>query len=74
MGGMASAFFLYAASALVAPAWAVAGLLAVWGVMFVLACRWWTPHPKRLVVLSVLAVVFWFAAVSAGALFLDWSA
>ena len=57
MGGLACALFLYGASGLVAPWWAVAVLLLVWVGFFVTACLWWTPHPKRLPVLAVVAVV-----------------
>lgn len=71
---MAGDFFLYAASGLVAPAWGVAALLLVWLVLFVLCCTWWTPHPKRLVPVALLAMVFWFCALVAGAAWLDWSA
>ena len=46
MAGMACAFFLYAASGLVAPWWGVVLLLLVWLVLFVVACAWWTPHPR----------------------------
>ena len=42
MAGMACAFFLYAASGLVAPWWGVVLLLLVWLVLFVIACAWWT--------------------------------
>ena len=28
-------------------------LLVLWLVMFVIGCAWWTPHPKRLLVLPV---------------------
>jgi len=71
---MAAAFFLYAASGLVAPWWAVVLLLLLWLSLFVVACRWWTPHPKRLPFLAVAAVVLWFAVVTAGAAWLDWTA
>jgi hypothetical protein len=74
MVGMAAAFFLYAASGLVAPLWALTVLMFVWLVLFVTACRWWTPHPKRLPILSVVAVVFWFLAVWAGGAWLGWTA
>ncbi len=66
MIGMAAAFFLYAASGLVAPVWALTVLMFVWLVLFVTACRWWTPHPRRVPLLAVAAVVFWFAAITAG--------
>ncbi|WP_307828154.1 hypothetical protein [Nocardioides sp. SYSU D00038] len=74
MAGMASVFFLYAASGLLAPWWAVVLLMVVWVVLFVLACTWWTPHPTRVVVLPVIAVVLWFGVVTLGGLFLDWTA
>jgi hypothetical protein len=74
MAGMACAFFLYAASGLVAPAWAVVLLLLVWAVLLVLACAWWTPHPGRLPFVAAFAVVLWFAAVTAGGAWLDWTA
>lgn len=73
MSLMVSALFLYGASALVAPAWAVAALIAIWVALFVLCCLWWTPHPKRLVVVAIGAVVFWFAALTSGGAWLGWS-
>jgi hypothetical protein len=72
--GMVAAFFPYAASGLVAPYWAVALLLVVWLVMFVVTCRWFVPHPRRTLVMPVIAFVLWFAAITAGGLFLDWTA
>ena len=74
MALMACAFFLYAASGLVAPWWGVAGLLVVWLALFVLACRWWTPHPRRLPGVGVLAIVLWFGLVTAGGAWLGWTA
>jgi len=52
----------------------VIALLAVWLMLFLLCVAWWTPHPKRLVVVAVFAVVFWFAALTAGGAWLDWTA
>jgi hypothetical protein len=74
MAGMAAAFFLYAASGLVAPWWGLTILLFVWLVLFVTACRWWTPHPGRLPLLAIAALVFWVLAVSAGGAWLGWTA
>ena len=74
MAGMACAFFLYAASGLLAPWWGVVLLLLVWLALFVVACRWWTPHPGRLPFVALFSVVFWFLAVNAGGLWLGWSA
>lgn len=74
MVGMACAFFLYAASGLVAPWWAVVGLLVVWVLLFVVAAAWWSLHPRWVPGLAVAAVVFWFAVVTAGGAFLGWNA
>ena len=74
MAGLACAFFLYAASGLLAPWWAVVVLMMLWMLMLVLALLWWSRHPRWLVWLSVFAIVFWFVAMVAGGVFLDWSA
>lgn len=74
MVGMACAFFLYAASGLVAPWWGVVLLLVVWVALFVLACAWWTSHPRRLPGIAVLTIALWFALVSAGGAWLGWTA
>jgi hypothetical protein len=74
MAGMAAALFLYAASGLVAPWWAVLLLLVLWLVQFVVACRWWTPHPRRVAAVPVVAVLLWFGLVTAGGALLGWSA
>lgn len=74
MAGMAATFFLYAASGLLAPVWAVVVLLLVWLALFVTACRWWTPRPKLVPVLPVVSLVVWFAAIMAGGVWLDWTA
>jgi len=74
MMGMAGTFFLYAASGLLAPWYGVVLLLLVWVVLFVIACRWWTPHPKLMLVLPAIAVVIWFAVLILGEALLDWTA
>jgi hypothetical protein len=74
MAGMACAFFLYAASGLVAPWWAVVLLLVVWVLLLVVACAWWTPHPRRVPWVAVVAVLLWFAVVTAGGMWLGWTA
>ncbi|MEP9364582.1 hypothetical protein ABLE68_16570 [Nocardioides sp. CN2-186] len=73
MAGMACAFFLYAASVLVAPWWAVAVLLVIWAFLLLVACAWWTLHPRWVPGVAVFAVVFWFLAIVAGAAWLGWS-
>ena len=74
MAGMAAAFFLYAASGLVAPYWAVGVLLVVWLVMLVITCRWFMPYPKRTLVMPPLAFAIWIGAITLGGVFLDWTA
>ncbi|WP_122817995.1 hypothetical protein [Nocardioides pantholopis] len=74
MAGMAAVFFLYAASWLVAPWWGVAGLLALWLVLFVQACRWWTPRPTWVLAVPVVAGVAWFVVILAGAVWGGWGA
>jgi hypothetical protein len=74
MIGMAAAFFLYAASGLVVPWWGLTVLMFVWLWLFVTACRWWTPYPRRVPLLAVVAIVLWFLAVWAGGAWLGWTA
>jgi hypothetical protein len=59
MAGMACAFFLYAASVLFAPWWAVVLLVLVWVALFVVACAWWTPHPRWVPGVAVVAIALW---------------
>ena len=74
MAGMAAVLFLYGASGLLAPWWAVVALLVVWFALFVTACRWWTPRPTWVPLLPVLALVLWFAVMTAGGAWLGWTA
>ena len=74
MMGMAGTFFLYAVSGLLAPWYGVVGLMLVWVALFVVATRWWTPHPKRTLLLPVVAVVIWFGVLILGEALFDWTA
>jgi prepilin signal peptidase PulO-like enzyme (type II secretory pathway) len=74
MIGMAGCFFLYAVSGLVAPWYGVVLLLAIWVVLFVVATRWWTPHPKRTLLLPLVAIVVWFGVITLGEVLFDWTA
>jgi hypothetical protein len=74
MAGMACALFLYAASGLLAPWWAVTVLLAVWAALFVVAVAWWTLHPRWVPGVAVAAIVLWFAVMVLGGRVLGWSA
>ena len=74
MAGMACAFFLYAASGLLAPAWAVVVLLVLWAALLFVATAWWSLHPTWVPWLAVFAVVLWFVAMMAGGAWLGWTA
>ncbi len=74
MTGLVSVLWLYGAAGLVAPAWAVVALVALWLVQFVLACRWFNRRPYVVLVMPVIAIALWFGAIMAGGAFLGWSA
>ena len=63
MIGLACVLFLDLGSAGVLRWWAVVLLLVVWVVLFVLACAWWTPHPRRLPWLAAVGLVLWVLVV-----------
>ncbi|WP_395659585.1 hypothetical protein [Nocardioides sp.] len=64
MAGMACALFLDLASLLLLPWWAVALLVVVWLALFVVACAWWSLHPRWVPAVAVLAVLVWVGAVA----------
>lgn len=72
MAGMACVLFLDAASSSFAPWGVVVVLLASWVVLFVLACRWFMPHPRRVLWAAVGGVVAWFVICIVGGLLVDW--
>ena len=74
MAGMACVFFLYAASGLLAPWWAVVLLLVVWALALLVALAWWSRHPTRLPWLPVALAVLWFVVLNAGGAWLGWTA
>ncbi len=73
MALMAGVFFLYGASALVAPWWAVTLLMLVWVALLVLCLDWWTRHPTWLTWVAIGATLLWFAVLVAGGAWLGWS-
>ena len=79
VGGLAMAALLvigyyYLASGLVAPLWAVVGLMIIWVALVVLGIRWFRSHPWRLVALPVIAVLVWLGALTLGERLLGWTA
>ena len=74
MAGMACVFFLYAASGLVAPWWAVVVLLVIWALALFVATAWWRLHPTWVPWIPVALAVLWFAVLNAGGAWLGWTA
>jgi hypothetical protein len=74
MAGMACVFFLYAASGLLAPWWAVVLLLVVWAFLLFVATAWWSLHPTWVPWIPVFAAVLWFVVLNAGGAWLGWTA
>jgi len=74
MAGVVVVLFLYGASGLLAPAWAVVVLLLVWLVHFVLACCWFQTRPYRVLALPFVAAAVWFGAMFIGGSLLGWTA
>jgi len=63
MIGLACVLFLDLGTTGVLPWWAVVLLVAVWVVLFVVACVWWTPRPARLPWLAATGLVVWLVVV-----------
>jgi hypothetical protein len=59
MIGLACVLFLDLGSTIVLRWWAVGVLVVVWVVLFVVACAWWRPHPRRVPWLAVTGLVIW---------------
>jgi hypothetical protein len=68
MVGLACVLFLDLASALVVRWWVVVLLAVAWALVFLLACAWWTPYPRRLPWLAVLAFALWLLVVVGGSI------
>lgn len=64
----------YFAAGLMAPGWAVAVFIAVWLVLFGLACLWIRRKPLWVIPLPFVAAAFWFGGMNAGAAWLGWTA
>jgi hypothetical protein len=75
MIGLASTFFLFAATPTVvdAPWWAITLLMLGWVAALVQGCRWFIRRPVAVLVLAVVLAIGWFAVVMAGARWLDWA-
>jgi hypothetical protein len=64
----------FAASGLVAPLWAVGGLLLVWAVLLVVGLHLRRRRPALMLLMPVVDVAIWVAVINAGERFLGWTA
>jgi hypothetical protein len=64
----------YAFSGLVAPAWAVVVLMAIWVLITVATWRLLRGRPALVLAVPVADLAIWLALVTAGGAFLNWSA
>jgi hypothetical protein len=69
---MAVSFFLYGASALVAPWWAVVVLMLLWVAQLLLCLSWFARRPTWVPVVGLVSIVLWFVALVGGAMLLGW--
>jgi len=67
-------FIFYAASGLLAPAWAVVLLGAIWLVLLAVAVRLLlTRRPLHVLVVPIAAGLIWFGVLTAGEMWLGWT-
>ena len=72
MGALACLLFLVLGSVVVAPWWLVALLALGWLVLFLVALRWFEPHPRRVAWLSGAGLLTWAVALVGGVGRLGW--
>ena len=72
MVGMATTFFLYAASAPFTPWWVQTLMLVWWAFCLLVASAWFTLHPRWVPWVAVVSALSWFAVVVPGGIWLGW--
>jgi hypothetical protein len=74
LAALLAALYLYAASGLLAPGWAVALLLVIWFALLVTAIQLLrSRRPLYVLLTPVAAVLIWFGALTAGETWLGWT-
>ena len=63
MVGLVCTLFLIFGAAQVYGALGTILLAVIWLVLFGLGCRWFMPHPRRVLVVAALSMVCWLAVV-----------
>ena len=74
MVAMAVIGVFYVSAGLVAPLWAVIGLVTIWVVLVVVGVLWFRRRPFLVLLLPVIAVLVWFGALTLGERLLGWTA
>jgi hypothetical protein len=74
LAGHLAVLIWYLASGLLAPLWAVVGLLVIWVALLVVGVRLWRTRPAWMLAVPVVAAVIWFAVITAGESLLGWTA
>lgn len=72
MGTLVSVLFLPMGTGGIAPWWVTGLLVLLWLVLFVLATRWFVPHPTRVPWLAVVLVAVWLPTILLGTSRLRW--
>jgi hypothetical protein len=73
MGAMACLLFLDLGTAGLAPWWVTVLFVLLWVVLFVLATRWFVPHPGRVPLLPLVGFVVWLPTILVGTHQLGWT-
>jgi hypothetical protein len=66
LAGLLAMSILFFATGLLAPLWAIICFIAVWLILFVLACVWIRRHPWRVVLLPFIAAAILYGGLKAG--------
>lgn len=74
LAAMVAVLPFYLASGLVAPLWAIIGLLLCWAGFFYLGLRWRKTRPYWVLALPVVAFAWWWIALTVGDAWLGWTA
>jgi hypothetical protein len=72
LSAMACMLFLNLGTANVAPWWVTVLFLLLWLVLFLVAIRWFVPHPGRVTWLPLFAFVVWLPTIVWGTRSLGW--
>ncbi len=62
------------ASGLVAPLWAIVGLMAFWITLLVTGIRWFTKRPWVVLAIPFIAAAMWWLTITVGEQALGWQA